>query len=72
VIHYWSKSGRVNVYGRTDRGKKGMNAFMKTHKCSELCEALRKTWLSAAKRPVPKDSTSEDLLAQMLYGRLKL
>lgn len=43
VIHYWSKSKRENVYGRTDRGKKGINAFWKTHKCSPLCKKIVKT-----------------------------
>ena len=28
-------------YGRTDRGKKGIDDFFKTHKCSPLCVALR-------------------------------
>ena len=45
VIHYRSISGRKNVFGRTDRGQKGINSFYKTHKCSDLCEALEKTWL---------------------------
>jgi hypothetical protein len=44
VIHYKSKKGRKNVFGRTDRGEEGMNKFFATHKCSELCEALGKVW----------------------------
>ncbi|EEH59666.1 LOW QUALITY PROTEIN: uncharacterized protein MICPUCDRAFT_64115 [Micromonas pusilla CCMP1545] len=44
VIHYSSTKGRKNVFGRTDRGREGMNKFYATHKCSELCEALRKVW----------------------------
>ena len=44
VIHYASRSGRQNVYGRTDRGKKGINSFLKTHVCSDLCRALQRRW----------------------------
>ena len=45
VIHYRSVSGWKNVFGRTDRGQKGIDSFYKTHECSDLCEALEKTWL---------------------------
>ena len=41
VIHYASTRGRKNVYGRTDRGKKGMNEFFCTHQCNDLCRLLR-------------------------------
>eukprot|EP00959_Pyramimonas_sp_CCMP1952_P030089 630848-Pyramimonas_sp.AAC.1 len=45
VIHYCSDKGRSNVFGRTDRGVAGMqSSFLKTHKCTELCRALRRTW----------------------------
>ena len=40
VIHYKSKSGRKNVFGRTDKGQKGINDFFKTHKCNNVCKAL--------------------------------
>jgi len=43
VIHYKSTKGRVNVYGRTDHGEKGIHNFFKTHTCSPLCRAMRKT-----------------------------
>ena len=46
VIHYKSKSGRRAVFGRTDRGPKGINDFYKTHQCSELCRALMKEWIN--------------------------
>ncbi len=45
VIHYSSGSGRRQVFGRSDRGKKGMQDFFKTHQCSELCRAVRRTWV---------------------------
>jgi len=45
VIHYSSSRGRTNVFGRTDRGKKGMHSFFKTHKCSELCHLLNREWI---------------------------
>ena len=44
VIHYRSNNNRKNVFGRTDRGQSGMDAFFKTHTCSELCHALGKVW----------------------------
>ena len=31
VIHYASNKGRANVYGRTDKGKKGMHHFFSKH-----------------------------------------
>lgn len=40
VIHYKSTSGHKQVYGRTDRGHKGINQFFVTHKCSEICRYL--------------------------------
>lgn len=40
VIHYRSKSGRRQVYGRTDLGKKGMHKFFKTHQCNDVCRLL--------------------------------
>lgn len=41
AIHYASTSGRTEVYGRTDKWKKGMDLFFKTHQCSEVCRSLR-------------------------------
>jgi hypothetical protein len=46
VIHYRSKSGRRAVFGRTDRGPKGITNFFKTHQCNELCYALMKEWIN--------------------------
>ena len=40
VMHYKSKSGRKNVFGRTDKGQKGISDFFKTHKCNNVCKAL--------------------------------
>jgi Mg-chelatase subunit ChlD len=37
AIHYASSTGREMVYGRTDKGKTGMDLFHKTHRCSEIC-----------------------------------
>jgi len=51
VIHYKSNRGRKNVYGRTDRGPKGMNDFYRSHVCSALCKMLNKHWV----RPLPLD-----------------
>ena len=38
VIH--SASDKKGAFGRTDRGKKGMQSFFKTHHCNALCELL--------------------------------
>ncbi|CAN0096797.1 unnamed protein product [Ectocarpus fasciculatus] len=40
VIHYRSTSGRRQVYGRTDLGKKGMHKFFETHQCNDVCRLL--------------------------------
>ena len=40
AIHYASAKGRRMVYGRTDKGKSGMNAFFKTHHCNSICKFL--------------------------------
>jgi len=48
VMHYWSHTGRKNVFGRTDRGKKGIHDFFKTHECSDLCRMLNKRWVHRA------------------------
>lgn len=45
VIHFSSRSGRRNVFGRTDRGLKGMHDFFASHKCSSLCRALNRRWV---------------------------
>ena len=40
VIHFRSKRGRRNLFGRTNRGRKGINDFFRSHKCSALCRML--------------------------------
>ncbi|CAM9600243.1 unnamed protein product [Ectocarpus sp. 4 AP-2014] len=40
IIHYRSKSGRTQVYGKTDLGKSGMNKFFETHRCNDVCRLL--------------------------------
>lgn len=40
AIHYRSKSGRKQVYGRTDFGKKGIHKFFETHFCNDVCRLL--------------------------------
>jgi hypothetical protein len=39
-IHYASRRGRKMVFGRADRGKKGMHEFFKTHNCNAVCRLL--------------------------------
>ena len=65
VIHYSSSRGRTNVFGRTDRGKKGINSFFRTHKCSELCRALNREWIRPEPRR-PDTSGIGDVLAAAL------
>lgn len=40
VIHYKSRSGRKQVYGRTDFGMQGMHRFFETHLCNDVCVLL--------------------------------
>ena len=40
AIHYASAKGRSMVFGRTDKGRSGMNTFFKTHKCNNICKYL--------------------------------
>lgn len=40
VVHYKSQSGRKQVFGRTDLGKKGMHRFFQTHDCNAVCRLL--------------------------------
>lgn len=40
VIHYRSTSGRKQVYGKTDLGKKGVHKFFETHDCNDVCRLL--------------------------------
>ena len=46
VIHYYDKQNdkKTNVYGRTDLGRNGINSFLETHTCNELCKLLTKGW----------------------------
>lgn len=41
VIHYSSRRGRRMVFGRTDKGRKGMDLFFHTHKCSVICKHMQ-------------------------------
>ena len=42
-----SRRSKAKNYGRTDRGKGGMEAFFKTHQCNAMCELLG---ISASRR----------------------
>lgn len=42
VLHYnnarnQDQSGKSGRYGRTDMGQRGINSFLKSHKCNRLC-----------------------------------
>lgn len=40
AIHYVSKK-RDCVYGRTDKGRKGIQLFFNTHQCTKVCKILK-------------------------------
>jgi Alpha-kinase family/von Willebrand factor type A domain len=40
AIHYRSAKDRKMVYGRTDKGIKGIDLFFATHECSNLCKIV--------------------------------
>jgi hypothetical protein len=50
VIHYTSSSGRQQVHGRTDRGRKGKAMFFETHECSHLCRLVNRGFWRPKKR----------------------
>ncbi|KAL7471353.1 hypothetical protein ACHAXS_011667 [Conticribra weissflogii] len=56
AIHYASTKGRRMVFGRTDKGKPGMNTFFRTHKCSNICKYLQ---LSAKNKKWNRDWRGE-------------
>jgi hypothetical protein len=41
AIHYRSRSGKSNVFGRTDLGEDGMDLFFDTHHCNQVCKLMR-------------------------------
>lgn len=41
AIHYKSKTGKNNVYGRTDAGEEGIALFFKTHHCNHVCKLMQ-------------------------------
>eukprot|EP00415_Alexandrium_ostenfeldii_P000914 UN0914 len=45
VIHYRSRTGRQQVFGRTDNGTKGFHRFFETHECSDLCRMLNRRFV---------------------------
>lgn len=40
AVHYASKR-RQMVFGRTDKGRKGMQLFFNSHKCSRICQLMQ-------------------------------
>ena len=40
VIHYQSKTGKKQEFGRTDLGRRGVREFFKTHECNDVCRLL--------------------------------
>ena len=44
AIHYSEMTSRKD-FGRTDRGEHGIQDFLETHECSNLCHMLLKCWI---------------------------
>jgi len=44
AIHYSKMTSRKD-FGRTDRGEHGIQDFLETHECSNLCHMLLKCWI---------------------------
>ena len=51
AAHYSEMTNRKD-YGRTDRGEEGIQDFLKTHKCSNLCHMLLHRWID---KPLDND-----------------
>jgi hypothetical protein len=66
VIHHHSSiKGSKNMYGRTDRGKKGMYDFIKTHKCTDLCRMLKRKWPTSVDEAEPGCATVQAQVDQL-------
>ena len=57
VIH--SDLGVKNLFGATDRGAKGIEDFLKSHKCNEVCRMMELTHNKAAKFVAENISSTE-------------
>eukprot|EP00970_Alexandrium_tamarense_P013794 scaffold3686_cov193-Alexandrium_tamarense.AAC.22 len=62
AIHYKEQTHRIN-FGRTDLGEEGIQKFLLTHKCSELCRMICKRWLD---KPLEADYIQYERLGR--YG----
>lgn len=51
-IHYSSSKDRRMVFGRTDKGRSGMQSFFNSHKCTKICKFLK---LSAKNKQWKRD-----------------
>ena len=40
AVHYRSTKGRNMVFGRTDKGQKGIQLFFNSHKCTGICKIM--------------------------------
>lgn len=47
VVHYHDvfKEDKRGQYGRTDRGEKGIQDFLKSHECNGLCDVATKGFM---------------------------
>ncbi|VEU40426.1 unnamed protein product [Pseudo-nitzschia multistriata] len=59
AIHYRSNKGRA-IFGRTDKGQKGIQLFFNSHKCTGICKIMQlsqknKSWKQHWRRDFQKD-----------------
>lgn len=60
AVHYRSNTGKRMVFGRTDRGQKGIQLFFNSHKCTRICKIMElskknKNWNKQWRRDFVKD-----------------
>ena len=52
AIHHYQSGGSKRYYGRSDRGEKGIDAFLATHVCTNLCRLLKRRRVRHSDRAV--------------------
>jgi len=60
AVHYRSNKGQKMVFGRTDKGQKGVQNFFNSHKCTGICKFMElskknKNWNKEWRRDFAKD-----------------
>jgi len=60
VIHYhnYMKEENTKIYGRSDKGRKGIQAFLSSHVCNHLCRLVTQGYISGQCKIISKSSYS--------------